>query len=88
MATFVNVRGTNGSGKTSLLRAIVLAAESYRVETTLCQTKPDGSPKGKPFPVTILSNGVALMGDYSPEAADKIAYEVPRDLDDLTKTSS
>jgi len=71
MATYITVRGTNGAGKTSLLRKLVLTAACYRVETTLCQTKPDGSPRGKPFPVTILSNGVAIMGDYSPEAADK-----------------
>lgn len=72
MVTFINVRGTNGSGKTTGLRKLVLDSDGYRVEPTICQTDKDtGKPKGKPIPVTILANGVALLGDYTPEAANR-----------------
>ena len=56
----INVRGCNGSGKTTLLR--LLAAESG------CRVANVEVPGHRPIPVTYVAGGVALLGDYSPDA--------------------
>lgn len=64
---FINVRGCNGSGKTTVLRKLFLrymkqpntAAELTKVEV----------PNHRPIPVTLMSNGVAFLGDYFPREA-------------------
>lgn len=65
MTKFINIRGCNGSGKTTVLRqyAATRSPEVYPVEV----------PNHKPIPVTYLSNGVAILGDYSPAATGTTA---------------
>lgn len=65
MTKFINIRGCNGSGKTTVLRQYA-ATRSPEVRTVEV-------PDHKPIPVTYLSNRVAILGDYSPEATGTTA---------------
>lgn len=74
---FFNVRGCNGSGKTTVLRKL---AERYAHEVRKLAVPRDPPKKAgeeghqeKPIPVTFLPDvegvSVAIIGDYSPAAA-------------------
>lgn len=71
---FVNVRGCNGSGKTTLLR--MLARDPLcRVETLRVRHMVKDKTSGNkirayhpPIPVTYAPGGIAILGDYTPNA--------------------
>jgi hypothetical protein len=61
---FINVRGANGSGKTTVLRRLALSEE--------CEVKALELPASvdhKPIPVTYCPGGIAILGDYRPNDA-------------------
>lgn len=61
---FVNVRGANGSGKTTVLRRLAL--------DPACEVRMVALPEHvdhKPLPVTYCPGGIALLGDYKPSTA-------------------
>lgn len=64
---FINVRGCNGSGKTSVLRSL---AKRSGTALTLRLSPPfpasEQSPPHDPIPFTFSDDGVAILGDYRP----------------------
>lgn len=58
---FINVRGCNGSGKTTVLRSL---ARSPFCEVVLVEV-----PDHKAIPVTLTPDKLAIIGDYTPAAA-------------------
>ncbi len=60
---FINVRGCNGSGKTTVLRQLVNGWTDHKWEVRL--TPYFG--EHKPIPFTFgIGNGIAILGDYLP----------------------
>ena len=58
---YINVRGCNGSGKTTMLRCLA--------RDPLCRVINVIVPDHKPIPVTYAPGGIAIIWDYTPAAA-------------------
>ena len=63
---YINVRGCNGSGKTTLLRSLAKALQPLSRGAV-------SPPDHKPIPVTYCHGGIAILGDYTPEATGTTA---------------
>lgn len=71
MTHFVNLRGCNGSGKTTILRNLVQLDGLYAICDVYQPHYPEGHEKagklrGRPIPATITKSGYAIVGDYRP----------------------
>lgn len=69
---YINVRGCNGSGKTSLLRRLAARSSFCEVVPLFQPVYPEdqdkaGKRRGALVEATVLDNGVAIVGNYSPE---------------------
>lgn len=63
MTKYINVRGCNGSGKTTVLRNYAQSIDpTTGGEIKTINVEDVGH---KPIPFTFLSNGVAILGDYT-----------------------
>ncbi len=73
MTGFINIRGCNGCGKTTLLRSLVKLYPSDQRRVTEIDVSPYVTEKHAPIPFTVLRGAplgnLAILGDYTPEAA-------------------
>lgn len=76
---FINVRGCNGSGKTTLLRMLardpLCRVEQVHVTHEYTDRKSGEKVRGyhAPITVTYAPGGVAMLGDYTPQATGTTA---------------
>lgn len=66
---FINIRGCNGSGKTTVLRSLVKSIGGGVVRSCPEMT---GEAAHKSIPFTFLPNGVAILGDYLPAGMGRV----------------